>query len=257
LNRKKLNKTILVLILLSAAVNPAFARRVKTVPAVQKNYYIVLRNILTKYISFSQACSFMEGFTANLRVFDRNASQIQEVSKRIGQAISKIEDSRISLSVIQYFIKSILPEFQDGLYIYRNPDVYGEVLNIITDDLKRLDKTASEKPEEIFRKIISENSSSGGDVGAFFAQMFKNLYVNDFNFEQEYSELQRIISGKNYKAHTKLQILREAVERIINHPDEITPASTEIELLITGSLQEDLFIKAYSGRTLFAGWAVC
>jgi len=250
LNRKKLKKTILVLILLSVFVTPAFARRVETSPAVGKDYYIALRNILAKYILFPQACNFMDGFSANLQIFDRRSKLIQDVCRAIRKTIFKIENSRESVLLISYFIKSILPQFQSELYHYNNPQIYEEVLNTIVDDLGRLDRTRSEKPETVFYKIISENSSRQDDVGAFFAQMFKNLYVNGSNFEQEYSKLQRIVSGENYKTHTKLQILRDAVNRIMSDSEKIVTSSPEINLLIEGSLQKDIFIKAYSISTL-------
>ncbi|MDP8234143.1 MAG: hypothetical protein P9M06_05025 [Candidatus Saelkia tenebricola] len=242
---KNLILIILVTTFVCSSVNVSYARRIKEPLQPQKDYYIALRNLLSKYVPLNKSNGFMREFIINQRIYDRNSPQLQDVCKSTRQAIFTMENYGVAIPLIHYFINSVLPAMQTELYNYPDPQSYGEVLSIIASGIRLVDEETTDTPKSIYLEIISHNSSRDDSVGAFFAQLFNVFMSEPLDFKADYSRLERIISD-SYYVHTKHQILRKAFESAIQFSEDVYAGMPEVELLITGALQNNLFIKAYS-----------
>jgi len=193
----------------------------------------------------------MRGFCVNQRIFSRDSDKLQKVCFELHNAILKMERYRVDVPIIGYFITSILPEIQIELYNYDEFETLSEVLDIVVDSIKHLNKEMPTNLEDVYFEVISRNSSRSDETGAFFAQLFNNLTA-EFDFQGEYDKLDRIISDNDgaYFIHTKHQILRRAFENIRFSPEDAYLGIPEVELLVSGTRQKDIFIQTYATCTL-------
>ncbi|MDD5614476.1 MAG: hypothetical protein PHQ54_05345 [Candidatus Omnitrophica bacterium] len=247
---KKFAVILLLLLFISFLTYASHARRTIDSLAAQKNYYSALQNLMTKYLPQSRVNNFMGGFFINQRLFSHDSPQLQEVCRIIRKSIFELEDHNTDLILLIYLLEEILPEFQVELYNFKDPRIYGEVLNIITREVRSLDCSDFEEAGSIYWRIISRNADRDDEVGAFFAQLFNRLYIQTCDFEQDYDRLQIIISGDAYLTHTKHRILSEAMESIVDSAEDLYIGMPELDILVEGIWQRDLYIQFYSTVSL-------
>ncbi len=248
---KKIVIATVVLIATLTAINTSFARRSRESNQIKKDYYICLRNLISKYLPWDKTTAFMSGFYVNQQVEDRYSPKLQEVCQKTRKAIFKLEE-QAQVSDIIYFLEVFLPALQVELYNFKDLDIYNEVLNIVVDGFIEHKDRVELSSENILLETLSNNSSTNGGVGRLIANLFYQLRSDSIDFETESQRLEAIIrdSDSSYSTHLKHRILRKAIASIEDYPENSYLGMPEIELLITGTYQDDLFLKVYSTTAL-------
>ena len=249
---KKIIVVIVTLILTLTFINPSFARRSRESIQLKKDYYICLRNLITKYLPWDKTTNFMRGFYINQQVGDQYSPQLQEVCQKIRKAIFKLEEHQVKVPDLIYFMDTFLPFFQTELYNFKDSDVYDEVLNVVVSGFIESKNRIELSSETILLEALSKNSSTSSEAGRFCAHLFYQLRSEPINFETEFQKLEGIIrdEDRSYSTHLKHRILSNAKVSIESSPEDIYMRMPEIELLITGTQQDDLFLKVYSTTAL-------
>jgi hypothetical protein len=257
--KKSLIFVLAVFSFLTLFSGDSYARRSRDILPAERDYYRLLRNTITKYDSrFDRVDIFMRGFYFDGGVASKESMYVQEICRIIRKSIFNLEDHRAEVAVISYFVQSLLPALQAELYNERDLEVVAAVLDIIVKGVRAVRGISFEAVESLYTDVIGQKigisdleaglDKDEGRVGALLAQLYTLLLKGPPDFEGDYENLQRIVQDANaeYYAHTKHNILKHALQSIIDSPETLIHSTPQLELIILGTEQSNLFIKAHS-----------